>query len=213
MFLASLLPGRSGITSAVQIQIRESRIQPVWHVLVLTLLTAGWYVPFWFYKTCRDLARRASQSTDDSFNFLTPLTISEAAALRYVRRCYPILLALGTLVPYLRIFVSAFVFKTAAQLYPHTQSPVRKHPVLAALILAAVYATAMGTALPGVMYFLYLLIVVPIAVVQHWLNKYWLSVEPDDVLVRQSFSATELVLLLFGIVLTGMLILHFFYGV
>lgn len=204
----------SAIQPTVETQVKESRIQPVWHVFVLTLLTAGIYLPFWLYKNCRDLSKRASEPTDDSPDSLKPLTINEADALRYIKRCWPLVLAVGALLPFVGAFVLAFFFRTIAQIFPDTESPLRKHSLTTGVFLMLLtYAASAAARLPDAFYLLYLTIVFPIAVAQHWLNRYWQSVEPQDILVRHSFSTGELVLLIFGIMLTGMLILHFFFGV
>ena len=196
-------------------------MQPVWHVFVLTLLTAGVYLPFWFYKNCRDLSRRASASTDDSENSLKPLTIHEADTLRYIKRCWPLILAIGAFLPFIGAFVQVFFFKTVAQLSPNPDSRIRKNSLtVGVLMMLLIYAAvSAGTLLPRTYSLpesfsrLYLAAVFPVALVQNWLNQYWRSVEPEGILVRQSFSATELILLIFGIMLTGMHILRFFFDV
>jgi hypothetical protein len=215
MFLASNLECEDNtITATGGEQIRESHIQPLWHVLILTLLTAGLYLPFWVYKNCRDLSWRASASAEDSPEALKPLTIYEAGALRYIKRCYPIFLAFGAFLPYVGAFISAFYFKTIAQLYPEVDSPIHRYPILFGIILTlAVYGAAALNCLPGVAYLLYLSVVLPALLAQHWLNRYWRAVEPEGMFIRYSFSATELVLLMIGIMLTGMLILHFYFDV
>jgi hypothetical protein len=204
----------SAIPTTVQAQIKESHVQPVWHVFVLTLLTAGWYLPFWVYKNSRDLSRRASAAMDDSQVQLAPLKIHEADALRYIKRCWPAVLAIGAFLPFVGAFVTVLFCRTVANLSPNGESVIRKHSLTAGILLMLLfYAASAAIKLPGAFSLLYLAAVFPVAILQHWLNQYWRSVEPEGMLVRQSFSATELVLLVFGIMLTGMLILHFFFDI
>jgi hypothetical protein len=204
----------SAIQAAIETQIRESRVQPIWHVFVLTILTAGWYLPFWVYKNCRDLSRRASAVTEPDELPCKDLSIHEADALRYIKRCWPMVLAIGAFLPFIGAFVTIFICRTIARLYPSSQSLIRKHALTAAIaLMLLLYLASAMIKLPGAFSLLYLTAVLPVALVQHWLNRYWRSVEPDGLLVRQSFSATELLLLIFGIALTGMLILRFFFNV
>jgi hypothetical protein len=57
--------GSSTITATVPAEIiKESRIQPVWHVIVLNVLTLCLYAPIWFYKNSRDLSNRLKFSSD-----------------------------------------------------------------------------------------------------------------------------------------------------
>jgi hypothetical protein len=212
MFLVS--KKESAIPTTVEAQIKESHIQPVWHIFVLILLTAGWYLPMWVYKNCCELSRRAGGAPDGSDDVLTPLTIYEADALRYIKRCWPIVLAIGAFLPYIGAFVTVVFCRTIAKLSPNSDSVIRKHALtVGVLLMLLFYAASTAIKLPGALSLLYLAAVFPVALVQHWLNQYWRSVEPEGMLVRQSFSASELVVLVFGITLTGMLILRFFFDV
>jgi hypothetical protein len=57
--------GSSTITATVPTEIiKESRIQPVWHVIVLNVLTLCVYAPIWFFKNSRDLSNRLKFSSD-----------------------------------------------------------------------------------------------------------------------------------------------------
>ena len=205
------------ITATAETQIdqlkefKESHIQPLWHVIVLNLLTTCWYAPFWLYKNYRDLRRRSTESPSLGYT-LNPLSINEAATLRWNKKIHPFFWTLLSFVPFIGPVAIAFFCKTIAQLYPNTDSPIRKHPATAGITVAAlIFLTLSCGRLPDPLLFLYLTVIIPMCLCQHWLNAYWKSVEPEKLLVRQSFSSIELVLLIFGICLVGMHILsHFF---
>ena len=72
--------GSSTITATVPAEIiKESRIQPVWHVIVLNVLTLCFYAPVWFYKNSRDLSNRLKFSSDSISSNPEP---SAAASLK-----------------------------------------------------------------------------------------------------------------------------------
>lgn len=194
-------------------EFKESHIQPLWHVIVLNLLTTCWYAPFWLFKNYRDLRRRSSESPSLGYT-LKPLSINEAAALTWNKKINPFIWTIVSLLPYVGPVALAFFCKTIAQLYPKSDSPVRKHPLIAGIAIGLlIFATLSCGRLPDPYYFLYLTATIPMCVCQLWLNKYWESVEPEKLLVRQSFSSIELVLLIFGICLVGMhIVQHFFIG-
>jgi hypothetical protein len=182
-------------------------------VIVLNLLTTCWYAPFWLFKNYRDLRRRSSESPALGYT-LKPLSINEAAALGMMKKMHPLVLTVLSFLPFVGPVAVAFFCKTAAQLYPDTSSIVRKHPIIAGINLAAlIFLTLCLGRLPDPFYFFYVTATIPMCICQHWLNCYWQSVEPNKLLVRQSFSSVELVLLIFGICLVGMhIVQHFFIG-
>jgi hypothetical protein len=209
------------ITATVQPQIiKESHTQPIWHVIVLTVLSLGFYAPVWFFKTSRLLVERANnllQLPKDSAPHLTPpklaeLTEQEINSLELIKRVPPFFIALGILLPFINILVGYFYFKMIAELYPNRTSFIRANPALVGLGLALMLTgSACLVKLPHALYLLYCVgFAVPLSVGQHLLNKYWNQVElDDDLLVRHSFSALELVILIFGIVLLGLIIASF----
>lgn len=222
--------GSSTITATVQPQIiKESRIQPFWHVIVLNVLTVGFYAPVWFFKTARGLVRRLEigqgkvpaptsgtvggqeghvlRTTDTVA--LKPLTTSETNSLDLIKRVPPIFLMLGMLLPFINFLLGAYFFRMIADLYPQQSTPVRKHPIVTGLLLSAMLVGGLCLSkLPSFYYLSYCLgVAMPLATAQHLLNAYWRSIElDDDLLVRHSFSTTELLMLIAGILLLGFII-------
>ena len=209
------------ITATVQPQIiKESHTQPIWHVIVLTVLSLGFYAPIWFFKTSRLLVERANnllQLPKDSAPHLTPpkladLTEQEINSLELIKRVSPFFITLGILLPFINILVGYFYFKMIAELYPDRTSQVRANPALVGLGLSLLLTgSACLFRLPQAFYLLYCVgFAVTLSIAQHMLNKYWRHIElDDDLLVRHSFSAMELVLLIIGIVLLGLILASF----
>jgi hypothetical protein len=266
--------GASTITATVPAQIiKESRIQPVWHVIVLNLLTLCFYAPIWFYKNSKDLSNRLKFSSDlgsaegepSDFNSqkkrkelskknkqkytaqlvnleasgtqkpddnsaggqvpvrvsirdssdenLAPLTAREKDVLDLVKRIPPLFLCLGMALPVINFILGTYFFKMLAELSSDASSAPRKHPWIAGLVLSVMLIGGLSLVkLPKIYFLLYCPgVCLPLSIAQHWLNDYWSKVETDkDLLVRHSFSTTELLLLIFGIMLLGLIIAGYF---
>ena len=223
--------GASTITATVQPQIiKESQIQPVWHVIVLNVLTVGFYGLVWFYKNARILSKRLKSGTvaldlgeetapePEAPPGLVPvklakLTSQEAQTLELVKRTPPMFLTLGMALPVINFFLGIYFFKMLAELYPDKSSVVCKKPFVMGVFLALMTVGALCLSRLHLLYFLLycVAISVPQSIAQHWLNAYWRSIElDDDVLVRHSFSTVELVMLILGIMLLGLIIAGFF---
>jgi hypothetical protein len=213
--------GVTTITATAQPQIiKESQIQPVWHVIVLNALTVGFYAPIWFFKTSRLLLKRAKEELAVASDFsphkapvrLADLTQDETDSLDLIKRVPPFFLMLGILLPVINFFLGIFFFKMVAELYPDESSLAHKPPPLIGLALSLLMVGSLCLSrLPHLFFLLYCLgISVPISIAQHLLNAYWRSIELDsDLLVRHSFSTSELVMLILGIVLLGLIVAGF----
>jgi uncharacterized BrkB/YihY/UPF0761 family membrane protein len=206
------LSGVSTITATTQPEIiKESRIQPVWHVIVLNVLTVCLYLPVWFYITAHQLARRYDGAENPGHEPLTQLTLTEKNSLELTKRIPPLMWALGMPIPFINIILGIFFFKMIAELYPERSSFISRQPLLigSAVTVSMIALMCLGK-LPNNYYLLYVTACLPAAISQHWLNKYWHSVEPEGLLVRQSFATGELVMLILGIGLLGLILATFF---
>jgi hypothetical protein len=182
-----------------------SRQQPLWHVAILNVLTLYGYSLIWFYKNWKDLAKFAKESEWSEF---CPVNADAGAekAFNYLRKMHLWLNTFGLMLPYVQTYFAALFFMQVAQL-----SPKRKFsPLSTALLLAiAVMLLLELHRLPGVFGMLFLFAAYPLVIAQDLLNAYWQSVEPSGLVIRQAFSASELVFMIIGslglgLALTGM---------
>ncbi|CAN5386389.1 hypothetical protein BH10CYA1_BH10CYA1_52430 [soil metagenome] len=179
----------------------ESKAQPLWHVIVLNILTMSAYTIIWFWKTWRDLAEHANSIDMD---------VPAAPVVMKLRNVSPVLRTLGALVPVLQLFLTSLLFTRAAQLYPRKTSVVHKYPAAIGILMTLVMFGCFSLyRLPGPFMLLFLLYVAPFVLAQSWLNAYWKTQEPPDTLVRQAFSSGELASLILGAVLLGLMVTRF----
>ena len=176
--------------------IKESKVQPLWHVFILNVFTMSAYSIIWIFKNWKDLADHANlqlQSND-----------SKSSPLAHFKNISPLLRTIGSLIQYFQLYMMCVFFMRIAQLYPNKNSMVSKHPlVMGIFLVAAGRALLCLDQLPGTFRLLYLLSTIPLMIAQSWLNAYWKTQESSDVLVRQAFSGSELVLLIAGATLIG----------
>lgn len=200
---------------------KDSRIQPVWHVVALGILTCFAYPFYWFYKTWRDLAEAATESPPDArpelapFRDISPMLRTTVLIVPFALAPFmgidPFLQVLPLIFYAVNIYLILALVKSIADIYPGEASFVRRHPLAAAgIVLAAMIGCASLSALKGGFFLLSFLGIVPIAVVQHWLNGYWRAVEPDGLQVRQAFSIKECCAIVIGGALLGLTITSFF---
>jgi hypothetical protein len=179
----------------------ESKAQPLWHVIVLNVMTMSAYSFVWFWKTWHILAAHAQTIDLD--------TPADPVILKF-RNISPALRGLGSLVPGLQLYLTSLLFTRVAELYPRKNSVVHKRPLLFGILMTCTMVALFYLyKLPGAFFLLFLLYVAPIVLAQSWLNAYWKTQESPDVLVRQAFSATELVFLILGAVLLGLIVTGF----
>ncbi len=203
----------SAITSAAEkkeeiTQLQESRRQPVWHVIVLHILTLATYSPFWFAKNWSLLihAQKLTQGEEGADERLVSYTGGDELA--GVKGKDPILLTIGMFVPLLNLYLAFELFNQIAKLEPDKTVFRAQHPKLsAALLLASMFGLYMLGNLPSTLFLLCLSSFLPLALAQHWLNQYWKQHEPADSMVRQAFSTIELLAVIFGSLLLGLLVI------
>lgn len=203
----------SAITSAAEkkeeiTHLQESRRQPVWHVIVLHILTLSTYSPFWFAKNWSLLihAQKLAAAEEEADERLVAYTGTDELA--GVKGKDPILLTIGMFVPLLNLYLAYDLFNQIAKIEPNKALFRAKHPrVTALLLLSSMFGLYMLGNLPSTLFLLCLSSFVPMAIAQHWLNHYWKQHEPADSLVRQAFSSIELTAVIFGSLLLGLLVI------
>jgi hypothetical protein len=179
----------------------ESKAQPLWHVIVLNILTMSAYTIIWFWKTWRDLAEHANSIDMDA---------PADPVVMKLRNVSPALRTLGALIPVLQLFLTSLLFTRVAQLYPRKTSVVHKYPAAIGILMTLVMFGCFSLyKLPGAFMLLFLLYVAPFVLAQSWLNAYWKTQEPPNTLVRQAFSSGELASLILGAVLLGLMVTRF----
>jgi hypothetical protein len=188
-------------------RIQESKQQPVWHVVVLCILTCTGYFVYWFYKNWRDLAAEAN------------LRLEEEPDLQQFKNISPMLRSIGLIAPMatiwltpLLIYLMMMQFKGIAQLVPDRQAFPRKHPIVSASILMAALTMLVSLAglLSGPWMLVSFLVGVPLGFAQHWLNAYYNAVEPPGLIVRHAFSVKEIAAIIIGGMLLGLVVTGFF---
>lgn len=179
----------------------ESKAQPLWHVIVLNILTMSAYTIVWFWKTWRDLAQHANSIDMD---------VPADPVVLKLRNVSPFLRTLGALVPGLQIVLTSLLFTRIAQLNPDKTSFAYKHPIAVGILMTIVLVGCLSLyRLPGPFMLLFLLGIAPFVLAQSWLNSFWKTKEPPNTLVRQAFTAGELASLILGAVLLGLIVTHF----
>ncbi len=173
-------------------EIEFSHRQPPWHVLVLGIFTLLAYLPFWFYKTIKALKKEG---------------LLENVVLKKVP---PALLAFTMILPIINIFTAASVFNECLNLNPDKNYPLKRNVGLASLMLAMfmslLFPLSKGEG-PQVLAFV--LGVLPVALCQQWLNAYWSTKEKETVIYREAFSVTELLVIIVGSLIFGLIVFNF----
>jgi hypothetical protein len=177
----------------------DSLQQPIWHVFALGILTCLAYPFYWFYKTWRDLSQAAGNDAYLKNPALKPFT-----------NISPLLRSIGLLVPILHLYLALMLFKGIAELHPNSQSLPRRHPLFCSGVLVALMLICFSlTVLPDAWYLCSFAAVIPLCVAQSWLNSYWRSVEPIGLNVRHAFSGKELLCIIVGSLLLGLVLASF----
>ncbi len=113
---------------------------------------------------------------------------------------------LGLLFSALALFLAVTLIDGIASIHPDSNSFPKRHPHLAtALLMTSLVGSMALTRLPDPYWLLSLAGSIPLAVAQYWLNTYWKSVEPEGLLVRHAFSVKELLAIILGSLLLGLI--------
>ncbi|MBY0358375.1 MAG: hypothetical protein K2W82_10275 [Candidatus Obscuribacterales bacterium] len=183
--------------------------QPAWHVIVLSIATFKLYFIYWCYKNWRDLSAHnvPQQTNKPPSGFIESLSPQHLSSFQDVS---PMLRTLGVLIPYVNNYLYLTLALGIARLLPDASSWPSKHPLAAAcFIVGASIAFDLLAFLGGAWYLLSFISVIPLAIVQHWLNKYWDAREPKGLLTRHGFTAWEIGAIVTGSVLLGFIAVGF----
>ena len=201
---------------------KDSIRQPVWHVMVLGFFSFGLYLIYWFYKTWRDLRNQARDNDPENpvlkdypgirpwfrtLVFFIPvisiplyLTPFAEAAVKTTQTVWVLVLGL----------IVANLFKDIASLIPDESSWARINSVRASFVLSISIAMCLVfCTLDNICYLLYLLVVIPIGIVQHWLNQYYEASEKEVLALRYAFTPIETIVIILGALWMGLVILGF----
>lgn len=191
-------------------------------MLVLGVTTFKLYFFYWCYKNWRDLAQHAkaresakeaeqteapTPSTAGFFESLRPETLS------HFENISPLICTIGILIPYINNYLYLTLAMGIARLLPNKDSWPAKHPLSAALaiVIVSIIFDLMAF-LQSAWYLLFFLSVIPLCVVQHWLNKYWESIEPLGLKTRSWLSGPEVISILAGSLLLGLIVASYIMG-
>ncbi len=195
--------------------------QPVWHVIVLAIVSFKLYFIYWAYKNWRDLcafAEKASSQGEPGSGASVeagqrgqaalPISLFEKilpAHLSSFKNASPHLRGLLCFVPYLNNYLFFTLALGIARLDPDKKSFAATHPYLSALAMVLLLSgLSMLSLLPELLhlpqafYLLFFLFVIPLALVQNCLNRFWDSVEEPGLLTRHGFSLKELLSIILG---------------
>jgi len=207
-----------------QITFADSREQPAWHVIVLSVFTFGAYNMYWLYRNLRTLRDQAEAlqnqvalSKDNAAQIepdLKQLARLEAAgtlpAYLAFAQVRPVLTTALFAVPFVNLLVLLGFANAAAALWPERKSFIRHNSKLTAFLIALLFGTlTLLVRLPEPYWLFYLSSSVPLFIVQTWINRHWKLVYGDEKhLARQAFSPLELVAIVAGASLLGLLVVH-----
>lgn len=230
--------------------------QPVWHLIVLYVVTQSVYFFYWCYKTWRDMSAykeaygaanktpvaiydprltvadrqllsasstNSEQEKSLSFSFVRLSSFRNCSAvLRTVVLCAPVIImplsagnehamwfVLG--LKMLAVVAVSYLFASLifgiCRLEPLQSNFAGKHPVIATtlVVFSFVLLTYLAN-LQGALFFLFYLAVVPVCFVQHWLNRFWETVEDKDKRMRQVFTIKETIVIVCGAMILGLTI-------
>lgn len=184
---------------------KESRRQPVWHVIVLNVFTMFLYSLMWFYKNWSELTAYAREEIDS-----VPLDEQTRKALESIKTNKPLLWTALLAFPGIQMYAAARFF---AKLVSIAAPPgfFKTHRWLSGILLTAAMVGLLCFAeLKGAPYLLFLTAALPLAFAQSILNGFWKRVEPDGLLVRHAFTPGELFALIIGSLGLGLVVTGLF---
>ncbi len=239
--------------------------QPVWQVIVLSILTFKMYFIYWCYKTWRDFSKHIDETNHNATSHQeanasrhsdagagqnkvsatepghikdlswtanaeellhspdsailkedkTPAQVEHSPSLleslspkhlSSFRHASPMLRAIFAAVPYIQHYMLYTIALGTANLQPKGSSVVASHPVLCAVAVTAAWITlSCLSMLPEPLYLTSFLCLIPLAIIQHWINRYWDSVETPGLIMRHGFTFKELITIIVGALLLGFL--------
>ncbi len=112
-------------------------------------------------------------------------------------------------IPVVNLLVLLGFAHMSAQLIPDRNSFMRKNSQFTGFVIALLFgALTLLIRLPEPFELLYLTSALPLAIVQIWLNRHWKVVEDNKRIARQAFSPLELVAIITGASIIGLIAIH-----
>ena len=174
----------------------KSNRQLLVHTAVLNALTLWGYTIIWFYKNWKQINRFAIKEYEKDPEKFESLKGGKET-WEYLRKMKPWMLTFGLLVPYYQIYMAFVLFKQVAEISPKCKST---KPISLAIMLAAItYILLAFSEHRDALFLLSFLGVIPLVYVQDLLNAFWLSVEPDDAVVRKRYTLEEMLFIAIGV--------------
>jgi hypothetical protein len=186
--------------------VEESLQQPIWHVIVLNVLTMFAYSFMWFYKNRQQLSISA-KSRLESGEVISDETT--AAGLNSLAKVSPLLWTVLLLLPVIQLVSATWFFNDVYRISPQPWLGKRYALPVAVLTTGSMLGLLCLGHLPGVLYLLFLTAAIPLAAVQYVINGYWKQAEPPGKIVRHAFNVWELLGLIVGSMILGLNIVHF----
>jgi hypothetical protein len=184
-------------------------------VVILATLTGSLYLIYWAYKTWKLLKNEAADEQRLSAHPALLVFSQISPGLRATALLSPLAIGFVPFVaPILKLLISdailLYLLSTlvvgVASLQPNQQSFPRKHPlVVCGLVLGAGLALTGFANLKGLLFLLSLPAgALPCGFVQLWLNNYLQTVEKTNLPVRHGFNIVELLAIISGASLMGL---------
>lgn len=164
-------------------EVKYSNIQPIWHLITLTIITTGFYQMVWFYKTWKQLKKHHKWE------------------LSYVYR------TVFTFIPIIGFLIVVDLFNRIKKLLKQNDVKFKMYPIIMMIlfyVLNALYR------LPHLYWLLGFLSMIPFVYAQYALNLYWMKVQPDH-LVRDKFTKRQWILMVIGGIFWILIIIGLFY--
>ncbi|NQX66675.1 DUF4234 domain-containing protein [Paenibacillus alba] len=151
-------------------EVTYSNVQPIWHLIVLTIVTTGFYQMVWFYKTWKQLQKHNNWQVS------------------YVYR------TVFSFIPFIGFIIVVNLFKRINRLLKQHDIHVKMFPIIMMLgfyILNALFK------LPHLYWLIGFLSIAPLAYAQYALNLYWMKVQPEQ-RVEEKFTKRQWGLVVIG---------------
>ncbi len=149
-----------------------SQAVPIKKLTILYICTFGLYIFYWFYKNCKLIRLESGEDIK------------------------PGLRTLGLIVPILNIFLIYNVFKRIYFMAKQENCEVLYTP---GWMTFAYIGCNLLSRLPGVLFLLGLLSLLPLIEVQKWSNSYWHKKQPD-LEEKKKFVPEEIIVLVLGLI-------------
>lgn len=198
----------------------ESQQIPAWHVGVLSVFTFSIYNLFWLFinlNRLKGLAVELSQARENDAPHVetarTALRLKEAGTLDSLLSFANVPVAVYTVlfaIPVVNLIALMSCAARFVRLIPGGQtSKLAGQATLVGFFLALSYgALSLLYKLPSGFFLLYLSNCLPLILMQTWINRHWKVVEANKCLTRQAFTPIELVAIIIGASLLGLIVVN-----